>query len=291
MASTHVLVDGYNAYHYTRNGKKGDGVTIFVSEGIPSKCLPVESDDQLENPWIEAEGKEEECRGFRAYLEWYVEAMTRVGEELLRLTAEAAGIDPDWFRPIFAADGGDRSGGGDRSAGGDRSGGGSISVLRLLRYPRRDEPACPAAVDGDYVLQCSEHTDSGFLTLLSTFHYGGLQIGREGEGWLDVPPRPDALVANIGDMLGRFSGGRFKATVHRVVDCGEDRYSVPFFFDPSWDAPVSCRMPFGNPHLSARQSAEGGLTYGHWLLGKILQFAEFKDILTDKKEKNTEEDQ
>ena len=33
-------------------------------------------------------------------------------------------------------------------------------------------------------------------------------------------------------LLERWSGGRIKATSHRVIGLGEKRYSVPFFFEP-----------------------------------------------------------
>ena len=39
------------------------------------------------------------------------------------------------------------------------------------------------------------------------------------------------------------SNGRFKATVHRVVDIGEERYSVPFFYEPSVEANINAKIP------------------------------------------------
>ena len=71
---------------------------------------------------------------------------------------------------------------------------------------------------------CDEHKDSTFLTLLTTFEYGGLQVRDERNNWLNVPARPGAMVVNIGVALSNISGGLFKATNHRVVDTGEDRY-------------------------------------------------------------------
>lgn len=77
-------------------------------------------------------------------------------------------------------------------------------------------------------------------------------------GWLDVDPVEGALVVNIGDMMSRWSGGRWKATRHRVVHKGEGyRVSVPFFFEPDWDA----RVP-GN-------EGEGEMTYGEYPGSKV----------------------
>ena len=77
-------------------------------------------------------------------------------------------------------------------------------------------PCCP-------VLRCDEHQDSGFVTMLSTFDYKGLQI-RNAEGvWKDVENRPGSLVVNIGILFSKITGGMLKATPHRVVDYGGRR--------------------------------------------------------------------
>jgi isopenicillin N synthase-like dioxygenase len=39
--------------------------------------------------------------------------------------------------------------------------------------------------------------------------------------WIPVPPRPGALVVNLGSELERWSNGRFKATLHCVVNDSE----------------------------------------------------------------------
>ena len=72
------------------------------------------------------------------------------------------------------------------------------------------------------VISTGEHQDSGFLTLLETFHYPGLEIIVNGE-WRKVIPKPGTLVVNLGEQMTDMSNGRFKATVHRVVDIGEER--------------------------------------------------------------------
>ncbi|MFN8051016.1 MAG: 2-oxoglutarate and iron-dependent oxygenase domain-containing protein [Acidimicrobiales bacterium] len=83
-----------------------------------------------------------------------------------------------------------------------------------------------------------EHTDYGLLTILHQDDTGGLEVhGRD--GWLDVAPVPGSFVCNIGDMLEKATGGVYRSTPHRVRNL-TDRYrvSMPFFFDPGWDARV-----------------------------------------------------
>ena len=84
-----------------------------------------------------------------------------------------------------------------------------------------------------------EHSDYGLLTILWQDDVGGLQV-KTREGWVDAPPLPRSFVCNIGDMLDRMTGGLYLSTPHRVAlnTSGRDRLSMPFFFDPHFEARV-----------------------------------------------------
>ena len=72
-------------------------------------------------------------------------AMLNCGAEILRLVSLGCGLDENWFQSMFFPD--------------------SLSTLRLLHYPPR--PGVPEeAKDGDKVLCCSEHSDSGLYMRL-----------------------------------------------------------------------------------------------------------------------------
>ena len=67
----------------------------------------------------------------------------------------------------------------------------------------------------------------------------GLQVYREGY-WHDIASIPGAIVVNTGDMMQVWSNDRYKAAIHRVLAMEKtDRYSIPFFFNPSASAVVS----------------------------------------------------
>ena len=86
-------------------------------------------------------------------------------------------------------------------------------------------------------LTCPEHADTGFITLLSTFNYPGLQVEIDGE-YKSIKPIKNAIVMNIGETLSKISGYKIKATKHRVLDIGVERYSSPFFMEPKHSARI-----------------------------------------------------
>jgi isopenicillin N synthase-like dioxygenase len=152
--------------------------------------------------------------GFRDSVLQYLEAGTRLGHALMRGFAAGLGLAPDWFERHGTAD--------------------PLILLRLFNYPSRPVPPGTPAQWG-----VGEHTDYGLLTMLWQDEVGGLQV-RTPEGWLDAPPIPGTLVCNVGDMLDRMTGGRYRSVPHRVAlnASGRDRLSIPLFFDPDFDAQI-----------------------------------------------------
>lgn len=151
--------------------------------------------------------------GFRAATEAYFGAMTGLGHRLLRLLALSLGLAPDYFDPAF-----------------DRP----MVFLRPLRYSGR------VSRPDDGVFGAGAHTDYGMLTILATDGQPGLQV-HLGGAWVDVPPAPGCFVCNLGDMLERWTNGLYRSTLHRVVTTtGKERYSIPFFFEPNFNAVVEC---------------------------------------------------
>lgn len=110
-----------------------------------------------------------------------------------------------------------------------------MALLRLLHY------AAVKSIPEEGLYAAGEHTDYGMITLLLTDGTPGLQVQTKTGQWIDVAPRKGAFVVNLGDMLERWSNGLFRSTPHRVLTQGEtERYSVPFFYEPNFDAHVAC---------------------------------------------------
>ncbi len=86
------------------------------------------------------------------------------------------------------------------------------------------------------------HTDHGIVTILWQDSLGGLEVmGKDGE-WKPVTPIRGSYVINIGELMKRWTNGRFKATVHRVVHLqNKSRYSMPLFCNPNFRTTVDPR--------------------------------------------------
>ncbi|CAL5218902.1 g645 [Coccomyxa viridis] len=178
---------------------------------------------------------------YRHVTETYFRAVTALGMRLLRLLALALDLPPEHFHPMFTR---------------------PMLFLRPLHYaPRRSHPE-------QGIFGAGAHSDYGMLTLLKTDEHPGLQIWSGGK-FVDVPPRPGTFIVNLGDMLERWTNGRFKSTLHRVVvDGSADRYSIPFFFEPNFDTVVECLPSCCGPDNPARYPPT---TSGQHLLDKYAE--------------------
>ncbi len=134
--------------------------------------------------------------------------------------------------------------------------------LRLLHYP----PAPAGKGTGKPQFGSSAHTDFGAITLLLTDKNPGLEVYDALEGrWVPIAPNPDAYVVNVGDMLSKWTGDRYKSSLHRVVHKNPtERYSVVFFFDGNLDCSLKALD-------GSQRDGEEGLTVEKHMLQRMAQ--------------------
>jgi isopenicillin N synthase-like dioxygenase len=124
-------------------------------------------------------------------------------------------------------------------------------TLRYLHYPAGPMPRDPAQ------LGAGAHTDYGSITLLFQDDVGGLEV-RDSEGrWISAPPLPGCAVVNTGDLMERWTNGRFCSTTHRVrpVTGSRNRYSIALFVDPDSSVPIDCLPGCSGPGNPPRHVA------------------------------------
>jgi isopenicillin N synthase-like dioxygenase len=188
--------------------------------------------------------------GFKETVLEYMEAMTRLGHSLMEGISMSLGLEASYFADRYTA--------------------APLILFRIFNYP-----PLPASAAEDALWSVGEHTDYGLLTMLLQDDAGGLQV-KTTAGWVDAGPLPGSFVCNIGDMLDRMTGGRYRSTPHRVRNAsGRSRLSFPFFFDPGFDAEVKAIDPRAAWVEDREQRWDKASvhtfqgTYGEYLLGKV----------------------
>jgi isopenicillin N synthase-like dioxygenase len=152
---------------------------------------------------------------FRPVAERYFTAMDALARTLIRAIAIALGLHEGYFDRFCLE---------------------PIATLRLLHYPPQP-PDADAATRG-----AGAHTDFGCITILLQDVNSGLQVfDRRSNTWITAAPIPGTFVVNLGDLIERWTNGRFSSTRHRVINTsGRERHSVAFFYSGNPDYTIEC---------------------------------------------------
>jgi isopenicillin N synthase-like dioxygenase len=174
--------------------------------------------------WFVPNSWPSEAPSLRPRLEEYLDRMRALADALLELCSVALGEDPGFFAQFTT---------------------GPSWSFQLNWYPAMALTGVPEP--GQF--RIGPHTDFGTLTLLDRQPgSGGLQIDIEGEGWVDAPHVPGALVVNTGDLLARWTGERWRSNRHRVLppqdsSPDEELLSLVYFFEADPEALVEPLAP------------------------------------------------
>ncbi|MEV0119763.1 2-oxoglutarate and iron-dependent oxygenase domain-containing protein [Streptomyces sp. NPDC050844] len=162
------------------------------------ESLTFATDRPFDDPAVNAEWYEPnvwpaEAAGLKALCADYLARMEELTNRLLTLLGEALGEEPDFFtrhmsHPTYG--------------------------FNINWYPGTDVVGTPRP--GQF--RIGPHTDFGTVTVLDRQSgKGGLQVFTDAGGWADAPYDPDALTVNIGDLMARWTGDRWRSGRHRVL--------------------------------------------------------------------------
>jgi isopenicillin N synthase-like dioxygenase len=201
VAHERELPDLSETWTYNRLGEPG------------ATGLPPAADPRLAGPniWPDL------LPGFARAVRTYYAAMEELAGDLMRLFALALRLPETWFDDKI-----------------DRH----MTNLTANYYPPQPSPPAPGQ------LRKGQHSDWGSLTILYQDDApGGLQVLDKHNRWLDVPALEGSFVINVGNLMAAWTNDFWVSTVHRVVNPPREysmteRYSVPFFHQPNFDAVI-----------------------------------------------------
>ncbi len=180
--------------------------------------------------WFQPNVYPAEVAGLEPVTVDYLAHMRALADELLRVCAAALGQPGDFFT---------------------RHTGHATHTMNINWYP----PMTLAGEPTPGQFRIGPHTDFGTITILDREPgKGGLQVWTEHDGWQDAPYVPGAFTINTGDLLARWSGGRWQSNRHRVLPPqaeapDEDLVSLVYFYEADHDAVIEAQQPpIGKPN-------------------------------------------
>jgi isopenicillin N synthase-like dioxygenase len=187
--------------------------------------------------------------GWKEAMQAYYAAMSRLGRAIMHAFALTLELPEEHFDKWLT---------------------GPMATVGPLHYPPQSGRITAARIGA------GAHTDFGCLTILAQDPVGGLQVRNSAGTWIDAPFIPGSFVVNIGDMMARWTNDLFCSTLHRVINSsGRDRYSIPFFFDPDFNADLTVLRTCAGPERPAKYPPTTG---GQYLLDRINATFDYRQV-------------
>jgi isopenicillin N synthase-like dioxygenase len=225
---------GYREYgFFHKDGSDKRPMPDLQEHFIFQRELPPDDPDILAGNRVHALNRwPDNLPGWKETVLGYFNAVERLSLEMMGAFAIALKLREDYFLQFFRK---------------------PTSGMKIFHYP-----AQPPVTDSKRI-GLGAHYDDGALTVLLTDDVGGLQV-QVGNDWVNVPPVPGTFVINIGEIMARWVNDVFIPTPHRVVNLSvRERYSIPFFLLPDWDAMIAavptCRGPDNRMKYIPRRAA------------------------------------
>lgn len=216
------IAQGDEANSYA--GEEGDASRADMKESLTFGREHTTGDDALDAVWFRPNPWPEEVPELSVVGRRWLATIRALYGELLEMLAVALELPTDHFTSRTAN---------------------APWTLNINRYPPLSEVG--AALDGQF--RVAPHTDWGVLTILDRQPgYGGLQVQTLDGVWVDAPYVEGAFTINVGDMLARWTGDRWRSTRHLVLPPSadapnEELISLIMFMQPDMDQVIEPLAP------------------------------------------------
>ncbi len=176
--------DGWSGGAGTGGATTSNSVELVSFHNDPADIVPAKPSD------------------FREKIDAAYAAGTNLSAQLMSLCAAALRLPLDFFKGFYTD---------------------PDCTLRIAYYPHVKATRCTSGSSTTSQpqqkrLRYGEHVDFTALTIVrADGASGGLEVELPDGSWSAVPKLPGALVVNAGDLLYRWTNGRWKAALHRVA--------------------------------------------------------------------------
>ena len=181
-------------------------------------------DPEVDRVWFPPNVWPEEVPRMREVVQAYLRKMHALSDELMTICAVALGLPDDHFAAYLTH---------------------PTYGFNINWYPALTRVGPPEP--GQF--RIGPHTDFGTVTVLDRESgLGGLQVYTMDGEWVDAPFDRSAFTINLGDLMARWTGDRWRSTRHRVLPPPQDApeeelMSLVFFYETDHDAVIESFPP------------------------------------------------